>query len=97
MRSKKNIRSTGAPKANTAAKAKFAPKAKHHVKAKPALPPSTNSKQKSTVKVDGIQLNKYISSSGFCSRRQAELYIEEGRVTINDDIAELTQTCASGR
>jgi 23S rRNA pseudouridine2604 synthase len=96
MRSKKNIRSTGAPKANTAAKAKFAPKAKHHVKAKPALPPSTNSKQKSTVKVDGIQLNKYISSSGFCSRRQAELYIEEGRVTINDDIAELTQRVQAG-
>lgn len=28
-------------------------------------------------------LNKYISSSGFCSRRQADKYIEECRVTIN--------------
>jgi 23S rRNA pseudouridine2604 synthase len=28
-------------------------------------------------------LNKYISESGFCSRREADLYIEQGRVTIN--------------
>ena len=34
-----------------------------------------------------MQLNKYISSSGFCSRREADRYIEEGRVTINDDVA----------
>lgn len=37
----------------------------------------------------GIQLNKYISSSGFCSRREADRYIEEARVTINDEIAML--------
>lgn len=30
-----------------------------------------------------ISLNKYISDTGFCSRRQADLYIEQGRVTIN--------------
>lgn len=36
---------------------------------------------------EGIQLNKYISSSGFCSRREADRYIEEARVTINDEIA----------
>ncbi len=28
-------------------------------------------------------LNKYISESGFCSRREADNYIEQGRVTIN--------------
>ena len=28
-------------------------------------------------------LNKYISESGFCSRREADHYIEQGRVTIN--------------
>lgn len=28
-------------------------------------------------------LNKYISSSGICSRREAEKYIKEGRVTLN--------------
>lgn len=29
------------------------------------------------------RLNKYISSSGFCSRREADKYIEDGKVTIN--------------
>ncbi len=42
---------------------------------------------KFTAVQEGIQLNKYISSSGFCSRREADRYIEEGRVTINDEIA----------
>jgi 23S rRNA pseudouridine2604 synthase len=30
-----------------------------------------------------ISLNKYISNTGFCSRREADRYIEECRVTIN--------------
>ena len=30
-----------------------------------------------------ISLNKYISDSGFCSRREADKYIEDCRVTIN--------------
>src|SRR5687767_1203697 len=30
-----------------------------------------------------LSLNKYISDSGFCSRREADRYIEEGRVSIN--------------
>jgi 23S rRNA pseudouridine2604 synthase len=30
-----------------------------------------------------ISLNKYISETGFCSRREADKYIEECRVTIN--------------
>lgn len=32
-------------------------------------------------------LNKYISDTGFCSRREADLFIEQGRVTINGNIA----------
>ncbi len=32
-------------------------------------------------------LNKYISETGFCSRREADKYIEQARVTINDTIA----------
>jgi 23S rRNA pseudouridine2604 synthase len=32
-------------------------------------------------------LNKYISETGFCSRREADKYIDQGRVTINDSIA----------
>lgn len=30
-----------------------------------------------------IRLNKYIADSGYCSRRDADAYIEQGRVTIN--------------
>jgi len=34
-----------------------------------------------------ISINKYISDTGFCSRREADKYIDQGRVTINDNIA----------
>jgi 23S rRNA pseudouridine2604 synthase len=34
-------------------------------------------------------LNKYISSSGMCSRREAEKFISEGRVTINGKATQL--------
>jgi len=36
-----------------------------------------------------INLNKYISSSGVCSRREAEKFIKEGRVTINGKSTQL--------
>ncbi|RYY41738.1 MAG: pseudouridine synthase [Chitinophagaceae bacterium] len=32
-------------------------------------------------------LNKYISDTGFCSRREADQYIEQARVTINGELA----------
>ncbi|WP_461630956.1 pseudouridine synthase [Labilibaculum euxinus] len=36
---------------------------------------------------DGIlRLNKYISNTGACSRRAADLRIEEGRITVNGEI-----------
>lgn len=38
---------------------------------------------------DSIRLNKAISDSGFCSRRQADTYIEKGLVTINGEVAGL--------
>ncbi|MGH2566394.1 MAG: S4 domain-containing protein, partial [Ginsengibacter sp.] len=34
-----------------------------------------------------ISLNKYISDTGFCSRRTADTYIDEGRVTISGKVA----------
>lgn len=34
-----------------------------------------------------IRLNKYISDSGYCSRREADKYIEKGKVNINGKIA----------
>src|ERR1043165_992516 len=36
-----------------------------------------------------VSLNKYISDTGFCSRRQADDYIAQGRVTINEEPAAL--------
>lgn len=33
--------------------------------------------------MDKIRLNKFISDSGYCSRREADNYIEQGRVTVN--------------
>lgn len=36
---------------------------------------------------EGIRLNKYIASSGLCSRREADTLIENGKVTINGQIA----------
>lgn len=35
-----------------------------------------------------IRINKYISDSGMCSRRDADRYVEKGRVLINDMQAE---------
>ncbi len=34
-----------------------------------------------------IRINKYIAMSGICSRRKADLLIEEGKVTINGEVA----------
>ncbi len=33
-----------------------------------------------------VRLNKYIASTGFCSRRKADEYIEAGKVTVNGEI-----------
>ena len=31
----------------------------------------------------GVRINKYIASSGFCSRRQADELVEAGKVTVD--------------
>lgn len=36
---------------------------------------------------ESISLNKYISDTGYCSRREADKLIEDGRVKINDIVA----------
>ena len=38
---------------------------------------------------DSRRLNKAISDSGYCSRRQADKFIEQGLVTINNQVASL--------
>ena len=36
--------------------------------------------------MEQTRINKYLSEAGFCSRREADKLIEQGRVTINDEI-----------
>ena len=36
---------------------------------------------------EGIRLNKYLSDAGICSRRQADVYISEGKVTVDGQVA----------
>lgn len=43
-----------------------------------------------------MRINKYIASSGLCSRRKAEEYIENGQVTINDKVAILSSAVEDG-
>lgn len=37
---------------------------------------------------NGIRINKYIASSGLCSRREADTLVGRGAVTVNDIVAE---------
>ena len=32
---------------------------------------------------DAVRINKYLSQAGICSRRQADTYVEEGRVEVD--------------
>ncbi|SKB46219.1 23S rRNA pseudouridine2605 synthase [Salegentibacter holothuriorum] len=41
---------------------------------------------KAPSKTDGIRLNKYIANAGICSRRDADIFISAGNVTVNGNI-----------
>ena len=43
-----------------------------------------------------MRINKYIATSGFCSRRQADEYIQNKQVTLNGEIAQLGDQVQSG-
>lgn len=43
-----------------------------------------------------MRINKYIASSGLCSRRKAEEYIEDGKVTVNGEKAILSTVVKDG-
>ena len=45
---------------------------------------------------ESTQINKYISSSGYCSRREADDYLAQGRVTINNQEATPTTKVYAG-
>lgn len=68
-------------------------------KSKPALPkrsqkpkkadndkPKTFQNAPKPLKSDDIRLNKYISNSGVCSRRDADIYIQSGNVKVNGEV-----------
>ena len=42
------------------------------------------------------RINKYLSEVGFCSRRAADILIEEGKVTINGEITEIGSKVKEG-
>lgn len=44
-----------------------------------------------------IRINKYISESGFCSRREADKYIEQGGVTIDGKRVEMGSQVSPGQ
>ncbi|MBT3231161.1 rRNA pseudouridine synthase [Candidatus Uhrbacteria bacterium] len=44
-----------------------------------------------------MRLNKYIADSGFCSRRKADTLIDDGRVTIGNDLAKVGQQVEEGQ
>lgn len=43
-----------------------------------------------------ISLNKYIRDSGLCSRREADEYIAQGRVTLNGEVAQVANRVLPG-
>ena len=45
---------------------------------------------------ESIRLNKYLSQVGFCSRRQADKYIEQNRIKVDGKLPELGQKVLPG-
>lgn len=43
-----------------------------------------------------MRINKYIAASGLCSRRKAEEYLNEGRVSVNGQIASIATVLSEG-
>ncbi|MCF4102310.1 23S rRNA pseudouridine(2604) synthase RluF [Gillisia sp. M10.2A] len=42
------------------------------------------------------RINKYLSEAGFCSRREADKLIDQGRVTVNGEVPEMGTKIAEG-
>ena len=54
-------------------------------------------KQGSRIPAEGIRLNRFLSDAGICSRREADRRIADGRVTIDDQVAEVGQKLMPGQ
>jgi 23S rRNA pseudouridine2604 synthase len=46
--------------------------------------------------MEGTRINKYLAEHGYCSRREADRLVEQGRVFINDVPAKMGDRVASG-
>jgi 23S rRNA pseudouridine2605 synthase len=79
--------SSNKPKPAMAKRAQGPKKAKPTTKAETAGPAKVEKKPNQAAKrpkaADEIRLNKYISNSGACSRRDADIYIQSGNVKVN--------------
>ena len=58
----------------------------HRGQSKPKGKPSKDRNQSKGNESSGIRLNKYISNSGICSRREADMHISIGSVTVNGKV-----------
>ncbi|WP_430614210.1 pseudouridine synthase [Flavobacterium sp. JP2137] len=54
--------------------------------AKPVVERKPKQKKVTSLDEDNIRLNKYISNSGVCSRREADIYIVSGNVKVNGEV-----------
>jgi len=61
-------------------------RAKHVSYARGNAPIIKKTQQSSSSNPDEIRLNKYIANSGICSRRDADMHISVGNVTVNGDV-----------
>jgi 23S rRNA pseudouridine2605 synthase len=78
--------SSNKPKPAMAKRSQKPKKTETAVKAKPAeevVAKKPNQAPKRQKAADELRLNKYISNSGACSRRDADIYIQSGNVKVN--------------
>lgn len=65
---------------------KATPTADSDTSKKPQKQAKTFQNSPKPLKSDDIRLNKYISNSGVCSRRDADIYIQSGNVKVNGEV-----------
>lgn len=88
-RSNPSGKSTGKPKGKSAGKSGKKPPVQRRAKSITELKPrpAAQAPRKKTTADDGkIRLNKYLSNAGICSRREADVLIGTGVVTVNGEI-----------
>lgn len=83
-RSKRNSKPSGDKKKSTTSSKP--PMQKRSQKPRPKSDTKPTQNVSKPIKSDDIRLNKYISNSGVCSRRDADIYIQSGNVKVNGEV-----------